>query len=291
MVFHTLGAVKNAIGIGHREPELRIKTEMRLTRSCQCIIATTERERADLIQHYGALPEGISVIPCGVNLDLFQPLDREIARRQLGFGRGRNLLFVGRIEPLKGVDRLLRAMTYLHHGQQIGAVIIGGDGNSHSEVGRLRKLSRELNIAESVTFLGVIEQERLPWFYSAATACVIPSYYESFGLVALESIACGTPVVATDVGDLGRIIQPGETGYVVPDGSPRSLAQKIAMLLSHLDTNSALSIRASVTRFSWSNIARQIISRVLADYLCPRHRWYQLNRQDIACSTEGQNDD
>ena len=274
MVFHTLGAVKNAIGIGEKEPELRIETEMHLTKNCHCIIATTEREKADLIRHYGASPERISVIPCGVNLDLFQPWDKEVAKQQLGFGDGKSLLFVGRIEPLKGIDRLLQAMTYLQNGHGLRAVIIGGDGNSRDEVERLQRLSRELHIEDSVTFLGMIKHEKLPCFYSAATACVIPSYYESFGLVALESIACGTPVVATNVGDLKSIIHQGETGYVVMDDTPRSLADKIALLLSSPDARSAPSIRASVTRFSWSNIAQQIINEVLASYFTQGHKLY-----------------
>jgi D-inositol-3-phosphate glycosyltransferase len=241
MVFHTLGAVKNAIGIGEEEPELRIETEMHLTKNCHRIISTTEREKADLI---------------------------------LGFGDGKSLLFVGRIEPLKGIDRLLQAMTYLQNGHGLRAVIIGGDGNSCDEVERLQRLSRELHIEDSVTFLGMIKHEKLPCFYSAATACVIPSYYESFGLVALESIACGTPVVATNVGALKSIIHQGETGYVVMDDTPRSLADKIALLLSSPDARSAPSIRASVTRFSWSNIAQQIINEVLASYFTQGHKLY-----------------
>ena len=277
MVFHTLGAAKNAIGIGEKEPKLRIETETRLTRNCHRTIATTEREKDDLIRHYGASPERISVIPCGVNLDLFQPWDKGVARQQLGFGNGNNVLFVGRIEPLKGIDRLLRAMTYMQNGHRLRVVIIGGDGNNCDELERLQKLSRELNIEDSVTFSGMIKHEKLPCFYSAATACVIPSYYESFGLVALESIACGTPVIATDVGDLKSIIHQGETGYVVVDGNPCSLADKIALLLSSPDTKSALSIRASVTRFSWSNIAQQIISEVLANYFTQGHKLYPLN--------------
>ncbi len=123
----------------------------------------------------------------------------------------------------------------------------------------------------------MIKHEKLPCFYSAATACVIPSYYESFGLVALESIACGTPVVTTNVGDLKSIIHQGETGYVVMDNTPRSLADKIALLLSSPDTKSALSIRASVSRFSWSNIAQQIVSEVLANYFTQSDKLYPLN--------------
>ena len=273
-MFHTLGAVKNAIGIGEDEPELRIETERELARNCHHIIASTEREKEDLVQHYGSSPERIGVIPCGVNSELFQPLDKEMAKQQIGFADDKIILFVGRIEPLKGVDQLLKAMPYLQNGQEPRLVIIGGDDNSHHEMERLQGLSRALNIQDSVTFLGSIKQEKMPYFYSAADACVVPSHYESFGLVALESLACGTPVVATDVGDLKSIIRQGETGYVVTDNEPRHLADKIALLLSRSspDIKSALSIRASVSRFSWPNIAEAIVREcrlVLANYLAP----------------------
>ena len=276
MMFHTLGAVKNAIGVGEDEPELRIETEGHLVRDCHRIIAATETEKEELILHYGASPERISVIPCGVNLALFQPMDREMARKQLGFGDEKVILFVGRIEPLKGIDQLLRAVSYLQNTQRLRLVIIGGDEHSQNEIEKLQKLSRELHIEGLVNFSGLIQQERLPYFYNAADACVIPSYYESFGLVALESLACGTPVVAADVGSLKSIIRQGETGYVVMDNAPHHLADKIALLLSQPGhgTKSALSIRASVTRFGWSNIAQQIIDEcreMLASYSAAVH--------------------
>ncbi len=206
-MFHTLGAVKNAIGIGEDEPELRIETERDVARSCHHTIATTEKEKEELILHYGASPARISVIPCGVNLELFQPVDKEMAKQELGFGDDKIILFVGRIEPLKGIDQLLRAMTYLQNSQGLRLVIIGGDEHSQYEMERLQKLSRALHIEGSVTFPGLIKHEKLPYFYSAADVCVIPSYYESFGLVALESMACGTPVVATNVGGIKGVVR------------------------------------------------------------------------------------
>ncbi len=270
--FHTLGAVKNSIGIGEDEPELRIETEGNLARSCHHIIASTEKEKEELILHYGSSPERISVVPCGVNLELFQPVDKDMAKRELSFDDDKIILFVGRIEPLKGIEQLLKAMPYLQNNQGLRLVIIGGDERSQYEMERLQKLSRELNIEDSVTSLGLIKQERLPYFYSAADVCVIPSYYESFGLVALESLACGTPVVATDVGDFESIIRQGETGYVVTDNTPRRLAKKIDLLLSRPspDIESARSIRESVSRYSWSNIAEAIVRefRLVLDNYC-----------------------
>jgi D-inositol-3-phosphate glycosyltransferase len=277
IMLHTLGAVKNAIGIGEDEPEIRIETERQLVRDCHHIITATEKEKDDLILHYGALPKKIRIIPCGVNLNLFQPIDKEVAKQQLGFDDKKIILFVGRIEPLKGIDQLLRAMTYLPNGQRLRLVVIGGDKHSRDEIERLQKLSKELHIKDSVTFIGSVPHERLPYFYSAATACVIPSYYESFGLVALESMACGTPVVATKVGNLKSVIQQGETGYVVEDNTPHHLADKIALLTSKPspDMRSARSIRASVTSFSWSNIAQEMIKKyreILANHFTQGHK-------------------
>jgi len=271
IMFHTLGAVKNAIGIGEDEPELRIVTEMDSARNCHHIIAATEREKEELVAHYGASPEKISVIPCGVNFDLFQPVDKAMSRQKLGLADDKIILFVGRIETLKGVEQLLRAMPYLQNIRGLRLLIIGGDENSQHEIEKLQKLSRGLRVQDSVTLSGLVNHAQLPYYYSAADVCVVPSYYESFGLVALESLACGTPVVATDVGDLRSIIRQGETGYVVTDNSPRRLADKIALLLSEPpDKKSALSIRKSVSRFGWSSIAEAVsreLRRLRADRL------------------------
>jgi D-inositol-3-phosphate glycosyltransferase len=260
VMFHTLGAVKNAFGVGEKEPELRIKTERSIVKHCHRIVTATEGEKGDLIRHYGVSPDIVSVIPCGVNLELFQPVDSEVAKQKADLNGHKNILFVGRIEPLKGIDKLLMAMTYLKNGQKLKLLIIGGDENSRQEMERLQRLTQELQIKDSVAFLGRIKQEELPRFYSVADVCVVPSYYESFGLVALESLACGTPVVATKVGGAESIIRQGETGYVVPDNSPRHLADKIALLLSQPDNDAASVnlIRSSVAEFSWSIIAEAV---------------------------------
>jgi D-inositol-3-phosphate glycosyltransferase len=271
-MFHTLGAVKNTIGVGEREPEGRIEAERDLAQNCHYVIAPTDKEREQLIRHYDTPAERIGVVPCGVNLEQFRPITKEGARLHLGFGNGKIIMFVGRIDPLKGIDKLISAMPYLRNIQGLRLVIIGGCEHSQREMEQLRQLVRNLNIQDSVTFMGLVEHAELPYFYSAANACVIPSYYESFGLVALESLACGTPVVATDVGDFRSLIRDGRTGYVVADNSPHHLADKIRLLLSRpgTDIESPLSIRASVNRFSWPSIAESIINEcrlVLANHL------------------------
>ncbi len=251
MMFHTMGAAKNALGIGEAEPELRIESESQLVRECHRIIASTEREKKALIRHLGASPDRIAVIPCGINLELFSPVDKVVARSQLGLGDRKLILYVGRIEPLKGIDRLIRAVSYLEEGPKAELAIIGGGEDSQAEIERLRQLSRSLNIADRVSFLGLVKQETLPVYYSAADVCVNPSYYETFGLMALESLACGTPVVASNVGGCRDIIRQGETGYVLPDNSPDGIAEKLAALLSPQGANlhSSLAIRSSVSQY------------------------------------------
>ncbi len=263
LMFHTLGAVKNTTGIGEKEPELRISIEKQLVNTCDRIIAATERERNDLIRYYDALPQKISVVPCGVNRELFRPVGRPTARRRLGFDNDHKLLlFVGRFSPLKGIERLLAAMKYLPQNEKYRLVIIGGDGPNTPELHKLQNLTRELGIGDMVGFAGRIEQEDLPCYYSAADVLVVPSYHESFGLVALEALACGTPVVAAQVGAMENIIQGGKTGTVVRNNAPHLLAEAIKTLLSspHGKAGSVDSIRASIFEFGWPHIADAVIN-------------------------------
>jgi len=268
-MFHTLGAVKNTVNIGSAEPQLRINSEKAVIRDCHRVIAPTEREKGNLINYYGASPEAITVIPCGVNLDLFRSVEKVIARSYLGLDGERMILYVGRIVPLKGVDTLLMALPYLKNGSRLRVLVVGGDDHCYDEMRRLKSLAKGLQVHDSVSFLGLVKHEELPYFYSAADLCVLPSYYESFGLVALESLACGTPVVGTNVGGLEDVIRQGETGYVVADNGPFRLASKIALLLSMSKKEAKSSIRASVMEFSWSRIAETMVNEyrtVLSDY-------------------------
>jgi len=259
-MFHTMGAIKNGIGIGEEEPELRIVTEREAVQDSHRIIASTEREKDDIVHYYEVEPEKIGVVPCGVNTDLFKPSDKQSARQQLNLNDDKILLFVGRIDPLKGVEQLLEAVSYLKDTGSLRLVIIGGDEDSDDAVAWLKEITRELNLTDRVTFHGLVKNNEMPLYYSAADVTVVPSYYESFGLVALESLACGTPVIATDVGDMSNIIIQGETGFVVPDNDPRELADKIGAVLSESTfiSESALAISESINRYDWSNIAEMI---------------------------------
>ncbi|MEW6186888.1 MAG: glycosyltransferase [Thermodesulfobacteriota bacterium] len=260
MMYHTLGAVKNAVAIGEAESDQRLISEKELAQCCRRILVPTKKEKQNLIHYYKALPDKIGIAPCGVNLDTFRPLDKASARMKLDLAAEKILLFIGRIDPLKGVDRLLRAMPLLSPLKDLRLIIIGGDENSREEVDKLKQLVRELKIDHLVIFKGMVKQEQLPDYYNAADVCLVPSYYESFGLVALEALACGTPVIATDVGDLSHIILQGKNGYIVPDNTPEKLAEAILLFFSRPTRNreSLRFNRESVTRFNWARIAELI---------------------------------
>lgn len=262
VMFHTLGAVKNSIGIGEQEPELRIESEKEVISSCDRVIASTTKETEYLEKHYGASPDKITVIPCGVNLDLFKPIDKETARRELGLDHQKVILFVGRIDPLKGLEQLLTSLTYMDGEKPPLLMIVGGDAHSQGQVQALQRMAKELSIEDRVMFAGSVAQSQLPLFYSASDVCAIPSYYESYGMVALESLACGTPIVANNVGGMKNIVRHSEMGRIVNDNSPHHLASEISEVIykskdkkQHIRT-----IRDSIVDFGWSNIADRILS-------------------------------
>lgn len=258
IMFHTLGAVKNVSCSEESEPDLRIEAEKALAQNCDKVIVAAQREKESLLRYYGAPPEKITVIPCGVNLELFHPLKQDQARERIGLNGGKIILYVGRIEPVKGLELLLRAAACLREqGYAFRLLIAGGDAHSGPAVRTYQQLARELGIGENITFPGVVEHRKLPAYYSAADITVIPSYYESFGMTALESLACGTPVAATDVGDLSAIIRQGRTGTVIGDRSPQQLAEALADFIT-LPVKPVQRCRDSVLSYGWSEIARQL---------------------------------
>ena len=233
--FHTLAEVKRMARAGEREPLLRTAVEERVAGAADAIVVSDGHERDLLERLYGATPGRVHVIPGGVDLDRFKPVGRAEARKELGLNGEQVLLFVGRLDPLKGVELLLQGAALLEERHNIRIIIVGGDLERDPEVPRLTSLAAELGIADRVRFEGAVPQERLPWYYGAADLLVAPSYYESFGLTVLEAMACGTPVVAARAGGLRSLVRDGETGYLVPWHCPDSFAQRIEVLLAHQD--------------------------------------------------------
>ena len=259
VMLHTLAEVKNRTGVGRPEPELRIAAEQELVKTCRRILAPTDREKDNLVRYYGVSGQKIGVVPCGVNLDLFQPQPKQTARKQLGFDPDDIiLLYVGRFEALKGIDRILEAMTHLRDHRRIRLIIVGGDGDEAPESQFLKQKAINLGMEDKVMFAGRVEQKYLPLYYSSADVLVMASHYESFGLVGLEALACGRPVVSTPVGAMESLIQQSHAGYVVGDTLPRSLARGIQSVITN-STPPADQIRKSVLAYSWSNVATAIL--------------------------------
>ncbi len=263
VMFHTLGEVKARSRVSESEPEPRIVAETEIARNADRIVVASKDEQQLLARYYGADVDRISVVPCGVNLGLFQPIEKEDARQQLGLREDdKILLFVGRIEPLKGVDILLGAAAQLESESDCFVLIVGGDDSTRDgEMEHLRDLASQLGIAERVSFMGAVDHERLPLFYNAADVCVVPSFYESFGLVALEAMACGTPVVASRVGGLSVAVRDSETGYLIPWRCPEPFAERLELLLGNEELRNRFgqAAREEVERFRWANVAEAVL--------------------------------
>ena len=239
-MFHTLGRLKNRVARSpaEHEPAIRLHEETRIVGACDRIVAANVVERAELLRDYGASASRIATIPCGVDTDLFVPGDRAAARARLGLDDQPVLLWVGRVAPIKGLDTLLDAVARLRStGRAARLLIVGGDADepmSEHEVS-LRERIERLDLASSVCFLGPQPQSVLPLYYAAADVTVLPSYYESFGMVALEAMACGSPVIASRVGGLVTTVRDGVTGFLIPEGDVDALAERIGGLVADPD--------------------------------------------------------
>jgi D-inositol-3-phosphate glycosyltransferase len=180
-------------------------------------------------------------------------------RRRLGLPQDEPvLLYVGRIEPLKGIDILIRAAAQTEG--RFRLLVVGGDSQDAERKEDLRRLAEELGIAGNVIFQDAVSHGRLPLYYNAADVCVVPSYYESFGLVALEAMACGVPVVASRVGGLRETVQDGRTGYLVPWRCPEPFAERLELLLANEPLRRSLGrmARSAVERFRWAEVATRV---------------------------------
>jgi len=274
LMFHTLGLMKQRVGRTPEEREggYRIDGESYVMQTADRIIAATEAERSQLQSLYGVNDQKITIVPPGVDTHHFYPIPPDEAKEAIGISpEERMALFVGRIEPLKGLDTLIRAMAIVKRECKAFVcphylIIIGGDPEGDSmdmteEMNRLQSLCGELGLDEMVVFLGKRGQDTLPYYYSAAEVVVMPSHYESFGMVALEAMACGTPVIASRVGGLAYLVRDGETGFFVPAQDQEALAEKLRLIFVDHDLRIRLGEQAVVYahHFSWELITDQIV--------------------------------
>ena len=262
---HTTAKVKNlSLAAGDApEPEGRVIGEQQVVDAADRLLANTQDEARDLIGLYGADPARVAVVPPGVDLDVFGPGGpdaRRVARRRLGLPADAELLlFVGRLQPLKAPDVLLRAVERMvardpaRRERLVVAVLGGPSGSGLERPEELQKLAGELGISDVVAFHPPVDRPVLADWYRAADLVAVPSHSESFGLVAVEAQACGTPVVAAGVGGLRTAVQDGETGVLLPGHDPDLWGRALGGLLDDPATRDRMATAAvaHAARFSW----------------------------------------
>lgn len=273
-MYHTMAHLKNAVANSeHRETTLRLQIERRLVDVTDGLIAANPHERKEMINKLGASADQIHLVPPGVDLELFQPGDQEESRRRLGLPDGPLVLFVGRIDPVKGIDTLFQSFQRLLEsrdwaGAEPTLVFIGGLINDElgldgmdTELSNLARHAEELGVRDRVIFRGSQSREQLPDYYSAADVCTVPSRYESFGLVAVEAMACGTPIVASRVGGLQFTIRDGQSGLLVPHSDPVALSDALAHVLTDHDLANRMSAEArrAAIRYSWQMVSSSMV--------------------------------
>jgi D-inositol-3-phosphate glycosyltransferase len=274
-MMHTLGLMKNRVARSQSEKSTlqRERGERQLLNQANRIVAATQAELAQFQWLYKVETKNVVVIPPGVDVSHFYPIPEDEAKEFVGVSADKRIiLFVGRIEPLKGVDTLIEAAGRLRQkgilGEGCGCLaIIGGESGESpekisEEMARLKAIARELGTEDMVTFLGQRDQDTLQYYYSASDIVVVPSHYESFGLVALEAMACGRTVVASETGGLAFLVHDGENGFHVPAADPGALADKLEMILKDPDVRARIGENARIYAqgHAWPLITERIVS-------------------------------
>jgi D-inositol-3-phosphate glycosyltransferase len=263
--FHTLARVKAETG--DAEPDRRVDAETEVIGCSDAILASGVDEAAQLERLYGADPSRIEIVPPGVDHAFFSPGDQRGARQASGLGDHPVLLFVGRIQPLKGLDVAVRALAEVSDPRAVLLVVGGPSGpDGEAELARVRAIIAELGLDQRVVFVPPQPHHLLSTYYRSADVCLVPSRSESFGLVALEAAACGIPVVAAAVGGLRTLVAHGHTGFLVDERDPSRFAAHVDEILGDRSLADRMAANA-VTRagdYRWSTTAARL-RRLYAD--------------------------
>ncbi len=268
--YHSLGAIKYQTLARPPIAHTRLATEQQILEQATCVVATSPQEQEHL---RSLVSKGgyVEVIPCGTDVETFHLMPQADARSTLGFDADEKVVvYVGRFDPRKGIETLVRAFAQLYDKTEdalkatLRLVIVGGcqpgqaDANERS---RIEALVAELGIADNTTFAGQVGHDRLPLYYTAADVCVIPSHYEPFGLVAIEAMACGTPVIASNVGGLKFTVVPEETGLLVTPQDVQGFAAAMEQVLTQSRWSAQVRTQATTwvqENFSWTGVAAQL---------------------------------
>jgi D-inositol-3-phosphate glycosyltransferase len=267
IMFHTLGRAKNEHCSAESEPNQRLAEEEALANEADLVVTAARLEKDRLLHYYGLCPEKVAIVPCGVDRNLFSPGDCKEARERLGLGEEKIILSVGRIEPVKGFDLLIDAAALLPGEDNFRVVIVGGDSSGRAGIAALKEKAAEAGLAGIVTFTGIVEHHLLPAYYRAADVTVIASSYESFGMVALESLSSGTPVVGGATGVMPElsgspaVFSPVAVTAVtmVDSREPSAWAAAIRNACLHKNPLSADRENNLLAPYNWPGAANQYI--------------------------------
>jgi len=255
--FHTLAQKKILARVGEYEPNVRLAVESTMADKSDSIIISTQDE-ADTIKNTYSIPtDKLNVIPAGVDLNLFKPKNKCESKKLLGLNTGKTILAVARLEPLKGLDILISAIHKIENNSDITLLIAGDYLNNEIEFRRLQTIINGLKLTENIKFLGNIQHNKMPLYMSAADVLVMPSYYESFGLSALEAMACGTPVITSRNSGAKTFIEQGTSGYLIPWNCPEHYAERLEILLKNpiLRANMGQKAAMQANKLSWNKAA------------------------------------
>lgn len=269
ITFHALGKVRRLIqGDCDRFPSERFSIEERVIQEADQVIALCPQDYNDLITLYDADPGKLTIIPNGFNPKEFYKIDKTLARMQLGLNPCETIILqLGRMVPRKGVETVVQALAHLQHKfhKKAKLLIVGGESDTPDvaitpEIGRLQTLAKTEGVEEAVTFVGRRGRDILRYFYSAADIFVTTPWYEPFGITPLESMACGTPVIGSNVGGIKYTIVDRQTGFLVPPKDPEALASRLDMLVDHPRMKERIQVQALEwvhEHFTWLKVAQQ----------------------------------
>jgi D-inositol-3-phosphate glycosyltransferase len=272
ITFHALGKVRRMHqGAADGFPDARFSIEEMVVREADMIIAECPQDKEDLMILYFANEEKIRIIPCGFDRSEFEPANKRKARERLGLDKnGKIILQCGRMVPRKGVDNVIRGLAAMLRKQQLPVklVIVGGESDDPDpektpEIGRLQHVAAEEGVSDNVIFAGRAGRDMLKHYYNAADVFVTTPWYEPFGITPLESMACGTPVIGSNVGGIKYSVAHGKTGFLVPPNDPGILGERILQVLTDEKLAKQLSrtaIKHVNASFTWKTVTRQIAS-------------------------------
>ena len=256
ITFHTLSAIKLKASSIIVEHDKRYDVEKYSMNKVDSIIVSTKSELEDIRKLYDISDKKIKVIPPGVDLELFKPMNKIESKKSLGLNNNKVILYVGRIDPIKGLYTLLESVFNLDDSYNIKLIIIGGELNKSQDLINLQNYTAEKNKSHMVDFVGIVDQSNLPLYYNAADLFLLTSYYESFGLSVLEALSCGTPAIVSNVGGLSNLIDNGVNGYLVSQMTPEGFKHQIESFFNNsIIQKSSVECRNKAEFYKWSKSA------------------------------------